>query len=123
MMFLLAFALTSLGVVIANRIRSFEGFGVFSNVVILPLYQATGDDGYFWGRAISPLRQYMQALLRRIVPPAALGWLPGVRRDSARSLRLLLSAEAANGVRLALLRALGYRRLRRTAGGWTVERA
>jgi ABC-2 type transport system permease protein len=37
-MALLAFALTSLGVVIANRIRSFEGFGVFSNAVILPLY-------------------------------------------------------------------------------------
>lgn len=37
-MFLLSFGLTSLGVVIANRIRSFEGFGVFSNAVILPLY-------------------------------------------------------------------------------------
>src|SRR4029077_13659805 len=37
-MFMLAFALTSLGVVIANRVRSFEGFGVFSNAVILPLY-------------------------------------------------------------------------------------
>src|SRR5579864_9027912 len=37
-MFLLAFALTSLGIVIANRVRSFEGFGVFSNAVILPLY-------------------------------------------------------------------------------------
>jgi ABC-2 type transport system permease protein len=38
LMFLLAFALTSLGVIIANRVRSFEGFGVFSNAVILPLY-------------------------------------------------------------------------------------
>jgi ABC-2 type transport system permease protein len=38
LMFLLGFALTSLGVVIANRIRTFEGFGVFSNAVILPLY-------------------------------------------------------------------------------------
>jgi ABC-2 type transport system permease protein len=37
-MALLAFAMTSFGVVIANRIRSFEGFGVFSNAVILPLY-------------------------------------------------------------------------------------
>lgn len=37
-MFLLAFGLTSFGVVIASRIRSFEGFGVFSNAVILPLY-------------------------------------------------------------------------------------
>lgn len=38
LMLLLGFGLTSLGVVIANRIRSFEGFGVFSNAVILPLY-------------------------------------------------------------------------------------
>lgn len=37
-MFLLAFALTSLGIVIANRLKSFEGFGVFSNAIILPLY-------------------------------------------------------------------------------------
>ena len=38
LMALLAFGLTSLGVVIAGRIRTFEGFGVFSNAVILPLY-------------------------------------------------------------------------------------
>ena len=38
LMALLAFGLTSLGVVIAGHIRSFEGFGVFSNAVILPLY-------------------------------------------------------------------------------------
>jgi ABC-2 type transport system permease protein len=37
-MALLAFGLTSLGIVIANRLRTFEGFGVFSNAVILPLY-------------------------------------------------------------------------------------
>lgn len=38
LMFVLAFGLTSLGVVIANRMKTFEGFGVFSNAVILPLY-------------------------------------------------------------------------------------
>jgi ABC-2 type transport system permease protein len=37
-MFLLAFSLTSFGIVLANRIKSFEAFGVFSNAVILPLY-------------------------------------------------------------------------------------
>mgnify|MGYP006286030451 CR=1 FL=1 len=35
LMFLLAFAITSAGVIIASRVRSFEGFGVFSNVVNL----------------------------------------------------------------------------------------
>lgn len=38
LMVVLGFGLTSLGVVIANRMPSFEGFGVFSNAVILPLY-------------------------------------------------------------------------------------
>ena len=38
LMVMLGFALTSLGVVIANRLRSFEGFGVFANLIILPLY-------------------------------------------------------------------------------------
>ena len=38
LMAILSFAVTSLGVVIANRIRTFEGFGVFSNAVIMPLY-------------------------------------------------------------------------------------
>jgi len=38
LMFTLAFGLTSFGVILAARVRSFEGFGVFSNTVILPLY-------------------------------------------------------------------------------------
>ena len=38
LMFVLAFGLTSFGVILAARVRSFEGFGVFSNTIILPLY-------------------------------------------------------------------------------------
>lgn len=38
LMFALAFGLTSFGVLLAARVRSFEGFGVFSNTIILPLY-------------------------------------------------------------------------------------
>ena len=37
LMFVLAFGLTSFGVILAGRVRSFEGFGVFSNTIILPL--------------------------------------------------------------------------------------
>jgi ABC-2 type transport system permease protein len=42
MMFLVAFALTSLGVVIASRMTSFEGFGTMSNFVIMPMYFLSG---------------------------------------------------------------------------------
>jgi ABC-2 type transport system permease protein len=60
-MFLLAFSLTSLGVVIANRIRSFEGFGVFSNAVILPLY--------FTSSSIFPLDPSLTAAQTKVVYP------------------------------------------------------
>src|SRR5712672_2777263 len=61
LMFLIAFALTSLGVVIANRIRSFEGFGVFSNVVILPLY--------FLSSSIFPLDPSLTSAQTRVIYP------------------------------------------------------
>lgn len=61
LMFLLAFALTSLGVVIANRIRSFEGFGVFSNAVILPLY--------FTSSSVFPLDPSLTAAQAKVLYP------------------------------------------------------
>jgi ABC-2 type transport system permease protein len=61
LMALLAFALTSLGVVIANRIRSFEGFGIFSNAVILPLY--------FTSSSIFPLDPALSQAQTRVVYP------------------------------------------------------
>lgn len=61
LMAMLAFAMTSLGVVIANRIRSFEGFGVFSNAVILPLY--------FTSSSIFPLDPALTRAQTRIVYP------------------------------------------------------
>lgn len=61
LMALLAFALTSLGVVIANRVRSFAGFGVFSNAVILPLY--------FTSSSIFPLDPALTRAQTRIAYP------------------------------------------------------
>ncbi len=61
LMALLAFAMTSLGVVIANRVRSFEGFGVFSNALILPLY--------FTSSSIFPLNPALTGAQTRVVYP------------------------------------------------------
>jgi len=61
LMTMLAFALTSLGVVIANRIRTFEGFGIFSNAVILPLY--------FTSSSIFPLDPALSQAQTRVVYP------------------------------------------------------
>lgn len=61
LMAMLAFALTSLGVVIANRVRSFQGFGIFSNAVILPLY--------FTSSSIFPLDPALSRAQTRVVYP------------------------------------------------------
>ena len=42
MMFLVSFSLTSLGVVIASSMNSFEGFGTISNFVVMPMYFLSG---------------------------------------------------------------------------------
>ena len=67
LMFLLAFGLTSLGVIIANRVRSFEGFGVFSNAVILPLY--------FTSSSIFPLDPALTQAQAMVIYPEWLVWL------------------------------------------------
>ena len=61
LMAMLAFALNSLGVVIANHIRSFQGFGIFSNAVILPLY--------FTSSSIFPLDPALSQEQTRVVYP------------------------------------------------------
>ena len=41
-MFLIAFVCTSLGIMIAARMTSFEGFGGISNFVIMPMFFLSG---------------------------------------------------------------------------------
>ncbi len=42
MMFIVSFALTALGVVIASAMTSFEGFGTISNFVVMPMFFLSG---------------------------------------------------------------------------------
>ncbi|HEY4202592.1 MAG TPA: ABC transporter permease [Devosiaceae bacterium] len=83
LMAILAFALTSLGVVIANRIRSFEGFGVFSNAVILPLY--------FTSSSIFPFDPALSQAQTRITYP---DWLVTIVRYNP----LTYAVDALRGV-------------------------
>ncbi|HLA44823.1 MAG TPA: ABC transporter permease [Aggregatilineales bacterium] len=42
MMVVVSFALTSMGIVIASKMSSFEGFGTISNFVVMPMYFLSG---------------------------------------------------------------------------------
>jgi ABC-2 type transport system permease protein len=57
-MMTMAIAVTALGVTVGSRMRTFEGFGVISNFVVLPLYFLSG--GVFPPEGLPP---WMRALL------------------------------------------------------------
>lgn len=68
-MFCLSFTLTAFGVILANRVRNFEGFGVFSNTLILPLY--------FTSSSVFPLDPSLSRTQSIVVYPE---WLIAVMR-------------------------------------------
>lgn len=91
-------------------------------VVILPLYQGLGSDGYFWGREVSDARLRASRVLREWGVDRLLPWLPGVARDPERATRFVVAPEAARRVPLGVFQMFGYRRVRERGGALTVER-
>ena len=69
-MFFMGLLLTSLGVMIAARLRTFEGFGAISNGVILPLYFLSGSifplRGIIGGIGFLQIPEALREELRRV---------------------------------------------------------
>ncbi len=69
-MFFMGLLLTSLGIVIASRLRTFEGFGAISNGVILPLYFLSGSifplRGIIGGIGFLQIPEALREELRRV---------------------------------------------------------
>ena len=78
-------------------------------VMMLPLYQAMGEEGFFLAREISNGWLRFGAAMRRSGIDRRLAWLPGVRRDPNHRDRYLVSRRAAGPLRRGVLHTLGYR--------------
>lgn len=89
-------------------------------VVVLPLYQKLGSDGFFWARSVERPRLLAARALRTLRLDALAGLLPGVRW--ADHPHRIVVDRASPQVR-ALLRLLGFRRERHHSGVLTWERA
>lgn len=90
-------------------------------LVILPLYQGLGNDGFFWGRAVSGVRLRTAEILRRLHVDRLLGLLPGVAKDPLNPSRFIVREVARNYPR-DMFHAFGYRRVRTREGQLTIER-
>jgi predicted deacylase len=91
-------------------------------MVILPLYQGLGSDGFFWGRVVSEARMNASRLLRRLRFDRFLGLLPGVVRDPAHPSRFIVNTRVARLYPLDVFHMFGYRRIRQKGSEMTLER-
>jgi succinylglutamate desuccinylase len=91
-------------------------------MVILPLYQGQGADGFFWGREVSERRLGAEDAIRRMGLDRILPYLPGVRRDRDRPDRLVCDTRIARLYPLDVFHVFGYRRIRRDGPRLIVER-
>jgi len=93
-----------------------------AGVVLLPLYQVQGDDGFFLGRVVRPFWLRVSAILRWLGVPAWSHLLPGVRRHPAREDTLIVNTRLARFYPLDLFHLLGYRKRRRQGNLLLVSR-
>lgn len=91
-------------------------------LVILPLYQGLGNDGFFWGREVGEARLLVSEVLRRARVDRVLPMLPGVRRDPEHRDRLLVDTRVARLYPRDVFHAFGYRRIRQNGSELVVGR-
>lgn len=81
--------------------------------VLLPLYQALGDDGFFLARAVRPFWLHLARWLRRLRLDATVRFLPGVTVDPTDRDTILVDPRVARWFVTELFHLLGFRKERR----------
>ena len=81
-----------------------------TGIILMPLYQPAGDDGFFITREFSRFWLSVSALLRRLRIDSLLRWMPGVTRDPSHGGTLLVNGRIARWFALEVFHLLGYRK-------------
>lgn len=83
-----------------------------SGMVLLPLYQELGDDGFFLARTVKPFWLNLSAFLRRLKVGDYVHLLPGVTRQAPDGGSLVVNTRIARVLPLQVFHLLGFRKLR-----------
>ena len=85
-----------------------------TGLILMPLYQTLGDDGFFLVREVKRFWLTLSALLRKLKVGHYVHLLPGVRRDPLNENFLIINTRIARILPLQVFHLLGFRRLRWT---------
>ena len=85
-----------------------------TGLILMPLYQTLGNDGFFLVREVKRFWLKLSALLRKLKVGHYIHLLPGVRRDPINENFLIINTRIARILPLQIFHLLGFRRLRWT---------
>lgn len=83
-----------------------------TGLILMPLYQAQGEDGFFLGREISPFWLWLSRILRNLRMGNLLWLLPGVSQDPGDPESFIVNTRIARVLPLQVLHLLGFRKRR-----------
>ena len=109
------------GAVIA-RDRDGDVHSPESGLLLMPLYQRQGEDGFFITRPVAMAWLRLSTLLRRLRLDRVAHWLPGVRRHSELPGAFIVDRHVARFLALELFHLLGFRRRERLGDRLVVSR-
>ncbi|REJ77513.1 MAG: hypothetical protein DWQ47_14145 [Acidobacteria bacterium] len=93
-----------------------------TGLMLMPLYQKLGDDGFFLGREISPFWLWLSKVVRKMGIPSIVHWLPGVTRDPFNAESLVVNTNIASIFPLQIFHLLGFRKRLWKSGRLVVSR-
>jgi len=91
-------------------------------LVLLPLYQSLGDDGFFVGRRVKRFWLRLSALLRRMRVGDFVHLLPGVTKDPLNDNFIIIDTRVARILPLQVFHLLGFRKRRWSGSRLVVSR-
>jgi succinylglutamate desuccinylase len=101
---------------VTGEVRSPE-----AGLILMPLYQKLGEDGFFIGREVAPFWLWLSGILRQLKVQGLMPLLPGVRRTADPD-TLEINTRVARFFPLQVFHLLGFRRLRWSADRLLVSR-
>jgi len=93
-----------------------------TGIILMPLYQPAGDDGFFITREFNQFWLSVSAMLRRLHVDNVLPWMPGITRDPSHGGTLLVNGRVARWFALEVFHLLGYRKRRQMGDVLVVAR-
>ena len=85
---------------------------VESGLILMPLYQKQGEDGFFIGREVAPVWLRFSGILRKLKIAGLIRILPGVWRHPTDEESLIVNTRVARFFPLQIFHLLGFRKRR-----------